>query len=77
MVAIMSSVMKSVMLASNSLKIVTRCSNESKDDFINRFCNGCSYESSFAVIFYYIIPNPLLFCWLHRLLIGQNLYRCL
>lgn len=77
MVAIMSSVMKSVMLASNSLKIVTRCNNDSKDDFINRFSKGCSYDCSFAVIFYYIIPNPIPFYWLHRLLIGQNLYKCL
>ena len=77
MVAIMLSVMKSVMLASNSLKIGTRCNNESKDDFINHFSNGCSYDSSFVVISCYIIPNPILFYWLHRLLIGQNLYKCL
>ncbi len=77
MIAMMSAVMKSVMLASNSLKIVTRCGDDSNDDIINRFGMGSGYDFGFAITSYRIIPNPTLFCWLHQLLIGQNLYRCL
>ena len=77
MIAMMSAVMKSVMLASNSLKIVTRCGYDSNDDIINRFGMGSGYDFGFAITSYRIIPNPTLFCWLHQLLLGQNLYRCL